>query len=785
MSTLVIVESPAKCGKIESFLGQGYKCMASFGHIQELSGLASIDFENNYTPRFNPCDSKKMQIDKLRKAILHSSEVLLATDDDREGEAIAWHICSLFDLNILTTKRIIFHEITKPAILNAVANPTRLNMDIVYAQQARQVLDLIVGYKISPILWKNITWNSKNGLSAGRCQTPALRLIYDNQKDIEASPGKMVYNTTSYMTKLNLPFTLNMNFEGKENAEEFLEESVGHKHIFHRNPPKKTMKNPPVPFTTSTLQQKASNELHINPKETMSLCQKLYEQGYITYMRTDSTTYSKEFIASAKDYIGTKYGADYVHEKIDDLSLSKDSKDSKKPKKSKKESNKEDADKPKAQEAHEAIRPTKIDVLKVNDEMSAREKKMYILIWKNTVASCMSPAHYSSLTAKVSAPLSHEYKYNCEQVIFPGWKKVMDYEEECKEYAYLKTIKQDSELSYNKITSKMTLKELKSHYTEAKLVQLLEEKGIGRPSTFSSLIDKIQERGYAIKKDVAGKKLACVDFELEGDELQEIVDERVFGNEKNKLVVQPVGILVLEFLTQHISKLFDYDYTKNMEQALDLIAKGEEIWHELCRSCDNQIEEETAKFKNESEKFTHVFDNKHTLIIGKYGPVIKVEPKKKSDKATFLPVIEDLDLDKVRSGELQLKDVLKTGGIHAAKNVIGTYKNQPLEVKKGKFGLYASWGTNNCSLKGLDELNMDELKLDEIIRYIENGTKDKVLIRQINKDISIRNGKYGHYVYYKTSKMTKPTFHKLHSFNDDYNTCAETVFIKWFNELKK
>jgi len=779
MSTLVIVESPAKCGKIESFLGPGYKCMASFGHIQELSGLASIDFENNYTPKFNPCESKKMQIDKLRKAILSSAEVLLATDDDREGEAIAWHICQLFDLHISTTKRIIFHEITKPAILNAVANPTRLNMDLVYAQQARQVLDLIVGYKISPILWKNIAWNSKTGLSAGRCQTPALRLIYDNQKDIEASPGKMVYNTTAYMTKMNLPFVLSTNFEGKENAESFLEDSVSHDHKFHRNPPKKTMKNPPAPFTTSTLQQKASNELHINPKETMSICQKLYEQGYITYMRTDSTTYSKEFLDTAKDYIKKEYGDEYVHEKIDDLSLSKEAT---KPKKSKKK-DAEEAEKPKAQEAHEAIRPTKINVLSVKDDMTAREKKMYLLIWKNTVASCMSPAQYSSLSAKISAPQELEYKYNTEQVVFPGWKKVMGYEEECKEYAYLKTIKQDSLINYNKITSKMTMKELKSHYTEAKLVQLLEEKGIGRPSTFSSLIDKIQERGYALKKDVQGQKVSCVDFELEGDELQEIVDERVFGNEKNKLVVQPVGILVLEFLTQHISKLFDYDYTKNMEQALDLIAKGDEIWHKLCRSCDEQIEEETQQFKKEKEKFTHVFDSHHSLIIGKYGPVIKVEPKKKTDKIRFLPVIEDLDLTKVRNGELQLSDVLKTGSIHAAKNIIGTYQNQPLEIKKGKFGLYASWGANNCSLKDLNK-DVEDVSLEEIIRYIENGSQDKVLIRKINDNISIRNGKYGHYVYYKTSKMTKPTFHKLQSFKGNYQTCSQKEFISWFNELK-
>jgi DNA topoisomerase-1 len=778
MTTLVIVESPAKCGKIESFLGANYKCMASFGHIQELNGLGSIDFENNYTPRFIPCDSKKMQIDKLRKAILSSSEILLATDDDREGEAIAWHICKLFDLSIANTKRIIFHEITKPAILNAVANPSRLNMDLVNAQQARQVLDLIVGYKISPILWKNIAWNSKTGLSAGRCQTPALRLIYDNQKDIESSPGKMVYNTTAYMTKMNMQFVLNKNFEGKEVAESFLEDSVSHDHVFHRNVPKKTLKNPPTPLTTSTLQQKASNELHINPKETMSICQTLYEQGYITYMRTDSTTYSKEFINSAKEYITTTYGENYVHEKIDDLSLSKENK---KPKKSKKT---QDEEKPKAQEAHEAIRPTKISVLKVDDNMSAREKKMYLLIWKNTVASCMSPAQYSSLSAKLSAPQELEYKYNTEQVVFPGWKKVMGYDEECKEYAYLKTIKQDSIIAYNKITSKMTMKELKSHYTEAKLVQLLEEKGIGRPSTFSSLIDKIQERGYVLKKDVEGKKISCVDFELEGDELQEIIDERVFGNEKNKLVVQPVGKLVLEFLNTHITKLFDYDYTKNMEQSLDLIAKGESVWYNLCRECDQQIESETSKFKTENEKFSHVFDKTHSLIIGKYGPVIKVEPKSKTGKIEFLPVIEELDLDKVKSGELKMKDILKTGGVHSAKNIIGTYQELPLEVKKGKFGIYATWGANKCSLKEMQK-EPDEMTLEEIIRFIENGNQTSGIVRTINENISIRNGKYGHYVYYKTKKMTKPSFHKLQTFQGDYKTCNKEEFITWFKELTK
>jgi len=315
--TLVIVESPAKCKKIESYLGTAYKCIASYGHIQE-------------------------------------------------REAIAWHICQVFNLP-LTTKRIIFHEITKGAIERAVQNPGTLNMDMVHAQQARQVLDLLVGYKISPILWQHISRNSKTGLSAGRCQTPALRLVYDNQQDIEASPGKKVYNTTGYFTKLNLGFALNHSFEiigfntAVNTMENFLEDSVEHNHLYSCSKPKQTTKNPPTPFTTSSLQQKASSELNISPKETMSICQKLYEAGYITYMRTDSSTYCLEFIQKASDYIKDKFGDKYLHDDVNRLSERKVEK-TKKTKKSKKD-DKENS----AQEAHEAIRPTDVKMEKVED----------------------------------------------------------------------------------------------------------------------------------------------------------------------------------------------------------------------------------------------------------------------------------------------------------------------------------------------------------------------------------------------------------------------------------
>ena len=339
--TLLIVESPAKCQKIESYLGSSYKCIASYGHIQELPGLKNIDIESNFKPTFQPMESKSMQINKMRNLINQAKDVMLASDDDREGEAIAWHICQVFNLP-LSTKRIIFHEITKDAIIRAVNNPGSLNMNLVNAQQSRQILDVLVGYKISPILWKHITRNSKTGLSAGRCQTPALRLVYDNQKDIDDAPGKKVYNTVGYFTKLNFGFALNHNFEiisfntTTNTMEQFLEESVNHEHLYSCSKPKQTTKNPPTPFTTSSLQQKASSELNISPKDTMAICQKLYEGGFITYMRTDSTTYSVEFIEKASEFIKSKYGDEYLSEHVMQLSERKVEKPKKKTKKKRK-----------------------------------------------------------------------------------------------------------------------------------------------------------------------------------------------------------------------------------------------------------------------------------------------------------------------------------------------------------------------------------------------------------------------------------------------------------------
>ena len=817
---LVIVESPAKCKKIEGFLGDGYKCIASYGHFRSIpvkGGMKSIDVTNNFTPLFVNMPEKQKYIDNLKTMVSKAQEVIIATDDDREGEGIGWHICVECKLPVSTTKRIIFREITKTAIVNAIQNPTRINMNVVNAQQARQVLDFEVGMMLSPILWQNISRNTKTKLSAGRCQSPALRIIYDNQKEINASPGKKVYNTVGYFTSKTLPFNLSYNHNNEDNMENFLEESASHSHIYTCSKPRKTTKSPPQPFTTSTLQQTASGSHGISPKETMSIAQKLYEGGYITYMRTDSKTYSKEFIEKVKPYVNEKYGSEYIGDHIDSLALSKDAKDAND--KNKKKPKKKDADKdkdkgkkgdnPPPQEAHEAIRPTNIKVIALPDEMSAKEHKLYKLIWKNTLESCMSKAEYSSITASITCPPIESdskavYKYSTEQVIFPGWHIVGGYEKENPIYAYLLTIKDKSELDYKKVTSKVSMKELKTHYTEAKLVQILEEKGIGRPSTFSSLIDKIQERGFVKKQDVKGKKLSCKDFELvdnsDGDaEINDNVTEREFGNEKGKLVIQPVGTLVLEFLIKHFGTFIDYSYTKGMEDSLDTIAKGDKVWHELTKECYDQINvlsEELDKnggaggAEGGGKKLRIKIDDKHSYIIGKNGPVIICKENAgdtsgsegdDNKNVTFKSVKPDIDLDDLRAGKLTLEDIVDTKGYAGRK--LGEYNGNDLILKKGQFGYYVQWGENKKSLNYLD-CPENEITYEMVADKL--STSNENMVREVSNEISIRNGKFGHYIFYKTELMKKPKFIKLNMFDKDkdYKTCDKKDIVKYVAEHK-
>jgi DNA topoisomerase-1 len=794
---LVIVESPAKCQKIEKFLGSGYKVLGSFGHITHLSNLKQIDFENNYKPSFEIISSKNSQINKLREAIKKSSEVILATDDDREGEAIAWHITQVFKLNPETTKRILFHEITERAIKNAIANPGLINMSLVYAQQGRQILDLIVGFKITPLLWKHIVANTKNSLSAGRCQSPALRLVYDNYKEIQESPGKLSFNTSGYFTSKNIAFNLNINHSSHKEIKTFLELSKSFNHVLSREKEKEIKKNPPQPFTTSGLQQASNNLMHISPKETMALAQKLYESGYITYMRTDSKVYSEEFIEKSKQYIIKNYNDSYINPLISHITQKmndegenteenneKDSK--KKSKKTTKKSKKDDA--PLAQEAHEAIRPTNIcmeNIPQDEDVFTGRHRKLYRLIWSNTLESLMSPAVYKQLVIKISAPENNYYKYSAEENIFPGWKTVNGVEED-KYYKFLSTIKEGS-IEPKKIFSKQTLKDLKSHYSEARLVQLLEQRGIGRPSTFSSLIDKIQERDYVKKQNVEGKKLPIIDYCLENGKINEEKGEKEFGNEKNKLVITQTGVFVIEFLIKYFNELFNYDYTKNMEDDLDKIAKGNKYYYELCDECNKFIEElvttnSLISQTNDSkiEKMNIKIDAKHTYLIGRNGPTIKYT---KEDGTTgFYGVKNDINIEKLKNGEYKLDEIIETKEDN--NKLLGSFKDNNVYLKYGKFGYYLEWGEVKKSLKYVKiNVPIKNIELDDAINVLQNAeSSDNSLVRKIDDKLAIRKGKYGDYIFYKTEKMKRPLFFKLNGFDEDYKTCAIERLRAWIKE---
>jgi DNA topoisomerase-1 len=788
-TSLVIVESPAKCKKIESYLGPGYKCIASYGHLRELKSLDAIHRDNQYDVTFEIAadERKQKHIEYMRKDILGAAEVILATDDDREGEAIAWHICMIFDLPPSTTKRIVFHEITENAIQSAIAHPRFLNMDIVHAQQARQVLDLVVGFKVSPMLWKHIASKTPNSLSAGRCQTPALRIIYDNQKDIDESPGTKVYNTVGYFSNKCIPFELNKTFEKENDVTKFLQDSIRFSHSFSRTEPKKVYREPPEPLTTSKIQQIASNEMRISPKETMKACQTLYEAGYITYMRTDSKKYSPEFIGECKSYIVKIYGdSKYISANIDSLMVGSNE-DTKKvaSKKTKKMDKK--ANIPPPQEAHEAIRPTNILCKDIPEEMTTREKKLYRLIWENALESCMSAAEFYTFIASITSSIPDTtYSSTMELIDFPGWKIVKQkFSTVNKEYSYLQQIKPGIIMPYKKITSKVTLKGTKQHYTEAKLVQLLEEKGIGRPSTFSMLVDKIQERGYVVKQDIIGKKMVCKDFSLEDSVIKEESGEREFGNEKSKLVIQPVGTMVIQFLINHFDSLFNYNYTKEMEDDLDKISKGNmALWYSLCEKCWQDTDTICSSLKTDKKQEIRIDDN-HIFMIAKYGPVIKCT---EDNKTSFKSVKKDIDLGKLERGEYTLDDVVEDKKNSGATS-IGEYQGYPLFVKKGKFGRYVTWNTNTKSLAAFGNRPIENISLEDIITEIEkngvpvDGEKpESSIVRTVNDNISIRKGQYGDYIFYKTKKMKQPKFLKLDGCKENYKICNIILLKNWLLE---
>jgi DNA topoisomerase-1 len=830
-TTLLIVESPSKCATIIKYLGDGYRCVATCGHMRYLDGLNAIDVNKNYKLKFTVMDSKKTQITRIESEIKIAGRIIIATDDDREGEAIAWHICDMFKLSVETTERIIFHEITKDALEKAMVTPRKVNMNIVTSAHARQILDLLIGYKISPLIWKHI---SSTGLSAGRCQTPALRLVYDNQREIEnrlmhinnvnsnnyKNENVLEYSVCGYFTKLNIPFSLEKRFKSffseqchELELETFLQNSMQSDHVFMCVENDTCVRNltPPLPFSTSRLQQTASNEFSISPSETMKICQTLYERGYITYIRTTGKSYSAEFIGNANDYVREKWGEKYVKDGDD-------------------KGDKGDT----GVQAHEAIRPTDVTRISLNNDFHALEQKMYKLIWKNALENCMSDYTFLPMVAKINlnaANVNYTYKFSCQKPVFLGWKAVQGFTPEQQRHHtmmdYLHNVRVNSIIPYNKIeTSIVITSHMGAHYTEARLIQALEEKEIGRPSTYSTIIEKIMEREYVKKQNVVGIRMECNEYTLVDKVISKTKSWREFGNENNKLILTPIGKSVLEFLTFHFPVLFSYDYTRHMEMRLDDIAasaNGIDPKHDLkivCDECVGEIEECINKIKNTKKDETqYKIDDHHIFIIGKHGPVVMYSEKpfptneeggcydkflneginsKENESIIFKKVKPGLIFDDLKMGiYTNLSDILVEDS--SLERVVGTYGGFSVTLKNGRFGKYVVWGKNGENRKSFKcGKNISDISLEEVIRHIETDSNDSIcldgvvavgetettatttgIVRIVNDDVSIRKGKYGDYIFYKTSQMKKPKFISLKTFKLDYNKCPLNDIASW------
>lgn len=762
---LIIVESPSKCAKIESYLGDEYCCIASKGHIRTIEGLKSIDTKSTFIPKFSIIEEKQSQVEYMRPiiAMFSKSNIILASDDDREGEAIAWHICEVFDLPIETTKRILFHEITKKAIVDAVNSPTVINMNLVHAQHARQVLDMVVGYKISPFLWKYLYHDKSNSLSAGRCQTPALRLVYDNDKEKSAGM-ETKYKTTGNFTTKNLLFTLEQEFDTKEEITQFLETSKTHPHMIKVGSQKETIKSAPKPFNTSRLLQTASNVSHMSPKETMSICQSLYQSGYITYMRTDSTKYSKEFLNKASEYIMKEWSKSEYIGKLDGLELN-------------------DINNP-----HEAIRITNINMRSLHDVNNPRMNTLYKLIWRNSVESCMADARYHSTGIKISAPTDNSYKYNVEIPIFLGWKIVNEKDDGGVEnqnvpgslLLYLQTLEKTGKpIVYNYIESTIVVRNKHQHYTEATLINTLEELGIGRPSTFATIVETIQERGYVKRMDLEGTQVKCIEYKLRGNLVETIEKDKIFGNEKSKLVLQPVGLMTVEFLSKHFQNIFDYGYTKTMEDKLDEVSSGKETdWAKICKTCYKEIGE-LAKPMKTLEKQVFPIDETHDFVFEKFGPVVRTRTEEGTFEYKPVKKTMKIDLEKLKNREYTLDE------LYEIKNdCLGEYEGEPMTIKNGKFGPYVEWGAKRESIKKIDKA-LDQITLVDVIKFLENQPVDKSILRVVTPELSIRKGKFGAYAYYKAANSSKPDFFNIKKFPEGFSTCDANVLIKWLEETYK
>ena len=753
-SNLVIVESPGKIDKIKKALGSDYMVKASIGHIRDLdeSGL-SIDVENGFKPEYVvPADKRKVVAD-LKKAAKEAKAVWLASDADREGEAISWHLFETLGLNKENTKRIVFQEITKPAILNAIENPREIDMNLVNAQQARRVLDRLVGFELSPVLWRKI----QPKLSAGRVQSVALRLIVDREREILAFNHEAYYKVEAMFHPEGtaegtlVKATLDRKFKDMESAKAFLEKCIGAEFSICDIEKKEGNRFPAPPFTTSTLQQEAARKLRFSVSQTMSIAQKLYENGYITYMRTDSTNLSALALGTAKKFICDNFGEEYS-----------------------KMRNKWGKAKG-AQEAHEAIRPTYIDNTTI--EGTPQEKRLYELIWKRTVASQMADARVLKTDIKVASDKDEE-KFNVQasQVLFDGFLKLYiestDDPQQDDELVILPELGIGDRMTENGITAECKYTAAPSRYTDASLIKKLEELEIGRPSTYAPTITTLTKaRGYVVKGDKPGVKHSVTNLSLKNGKIKTSTQTETVGAEKNRLLPQDIGMIVTDYLVKNFPQVLDYKFTANVEEDFDKVAEGELVWNSMIGDFYGPFHatvQETMsnrEYSNVSRELGTDPSDGQLLVarFGQYGPYVQKGDGDKKQYASLAPgqLIEGITLE----------EALK---LFALPRIVGQLDGTDIICTKGRFGPYIKYGDKNVSLpRGTDPLKVDLQTCIKLIADSMNNTKGGIIVEYKDSNIQVIDGNYGPYIKHAGSNYKIPKGIDASSLTED--KCKEII----------
>lgn len=726
---LVIVESPAKAKTIEGFLGKDFIVKSSIGHIRDLpkKGGMAIDIENGFKPTYEVSTDKKKVVDELTKLSKKSDLVWLATDEDREGEAIAWHLLEALKLDESKTKRIVFNEITKTAINKAVENPRKINVNLVNAQQARRVLDRLVGFELSPVLWKKV----KYGLSAGRVQSVAVRLIVEREKEIIDFVSKSTYRVTAqFLSSQGKVFKADLSnrFDTKEEAVDFLNSCASSDFSISSLNKKPAKKSPSAPFTTSTLQQEASRKLGFTVGQTMSVAQKLYESGKITYMRTDSVNLSGDAVKSASNYIESTFGADYSKSR----SYSTKSKG--------------------AQEAHEAIRPTNLANSSVEGERN--QMRLYDLIWKRTIASQMSDAQLERTTAEiVISNRKEKFVAKGEMIKFDGFLKVYleSTDDETEEQdGMLPNLVEGESVSSREINAIERFSKPKARYTEASLVKRLEELGIGRPSTYASTITTVQNRGYVVKGQSEGVKTPYVLLSLKDSQVEESVKTEKTGSDKSKMKPTDIGIVVTDFLKSHFSDVMDYGFTADVEKEFDDIARGEKVWNEMI----GQFYDGFAKTVNEVADNSEAAKGQRLLgqepgtgenvyvKIGRFGPMAQIGEVSDEKKPRFASLLADQSI-----GTINLEQALE---LFKLPRTVGEFEGEEVVASVGRFGPYLRFKGKFVSIKkddGDDPLTIEIDRASELILAHRKAEAEKTINRFEGEPlVQVLNGRYGPFI---------------------------------------